>query len=119
MFSCVVDITPRPAPRIRFNKKGGRYYETWYNEYRNEIKSQVNKYVLGNLFKGYLKIDLLFYKNRPVTADDYGDCDNLAKGVLDALNGILYEDDSQVKILYVDKNTADENKIVICCSTIE
>ena len=36
------------------------------------------------------------------------DVDNLAKAVLDALNGILYEDDSQVVMLAVTKQYAKE-----------
>lgn len=31
------------------------------------------------------------------------DCDNLAKGVLDALNGIAFDDDSQVTQLFITK----------------
>ena len=31
------------------------------------------------------------------------DCDNLAKTVLDALNGIAYDDDKQICRLYVEK----------------
>lgn len=119
MFSCVVEITPKPAPRIRMNRKGGRYYEDWYNLYKAEIAAQVNKYVLGAIFTENLKLDLIFYKNRPTTAHDYGDCDNLAKGVMDALNRVLFKDDSQVKELYISKNTDTHERIIIKCSTIE
>lgn len=118
MFSVIINITPRPAPRIRFSRKGGRYYEDWYLAYKNQIAAKVDKYVLGNLFNEELKLELIFYKNRPTTADDYGDCDNLAKGVMDALTGHLYQDDLQVKELFVDKNTDTVERIVIKCSAI-
>lgn len=119
MFSVVIHITPRPAPRIRISRRGGRYYEDWYNAYKNQIAAEVDKYVLGNLFNEKLALELIFYKNRPLTADDYGDCDNLAKGVMDALTGHLYKDDLQVKELYVSKNTDEEERIVINCVAIQ
>lgn len=119
MFSTVINITPKPAPRMRLNRKGGRYYENWYTAYKSQIAAEVNKYVLGNLFVGKLRLELFFYKNRHTTAHDYGDCDNLSKGVMDALNGVLFKDDSQVKELYVDKNTDTDERIVIKCYTIE
>lgn len=41
------------------------------------------------------------------------DVDNIAKSILDALNGYAYKDDSQVSALLVFKNYAEENKIEI------
>ncbi len=41
------------------------------------------------------------------------DCDNLAKTVLDALNGIAYDDDKQVCKLYVEKVYGEEPKVVV------
>ena len=40
------------------------------------------------------------------------DVDNLAKAILDALNGVAYEDDSQVYWLEVQKRYAGENEDV-------
>jgi crossover junction endodeoxyribonuclease RusA len=50
------------------------------------------------------------WKNRPqvrVWCEKKPDCDNLAKSVLDALNGRCFVDDSQVTSLMVLKFTAD------------
>lgn len=42
------------------------------------------------------------------------DCDNIAKIILDALNGIAYDDDSQVASLRVKKlYDAEETKVVV------
>lgn len=41
------------------------------------------------------------------------DCDNLAKIVLDSLNGIAYKDDAQVYELSVKKLYSDEPKVVV------
>lgn len=47
------------------------------------------------------------------------DCDNIAKAVLDALNGIAYEDDSQVVELEVTKKYSETPKTVIVLSEKE
>lgn len=55
------------------------------------------------------KEELLFkvdYTKRP-------DADNIAKAILDALNGLVYKDDSQVSALLVLKDYGTENKICV------
>lgn len=42
-----------------------------------------------------------------------GDIDNIAKSILDALNGVAYEDDSQVAHLIIMKRYGTEPKAVI------
>ena len=52
-------------------------------------------------------MDGRFYTSKP-------DCDNIAKIILDALNGIAYDDDSQVASLRVKKlYDAEETKVVV------
>lgn len=48
----------------------------------------------------------VFYTKKP-------DADNIAKIILDSLNGIAYKDDSQVSLLFVRKNYGTENKIIV------
>jgi len=55
------------------------------------------------------KEELLYkvsYTNRP-------DVDNIAKIILDSLNGLAYKDDSQVTALLVLKDYGTENKIIV------
>lgn len=47
-------------------------------------------------------------KYRPVTRPDV---DNYAKGVLDALSGIVYTDDNIIVDLHVSKHYSDEPRI--------
>ena len=47
------------------------------------------------------------------TSQRYGDLDNLAKGILDALNKILYADDSQIVSLTAEKYQSTEPRIEI------
>ncbi len=41
------------------------------------------------------------------------DIDNIAKIILDALNGLAYKDDNQVADLFVTKEYGEENKIIV------
>lgn len=41
------------------------------------------------------------------------DSDNIAKAILDSLNGLVYNDDNQVFELLVIKHYGDENKILV------
>ena len=41
------------------------------------------------------------------------DCDNLAKSILDALNGIAYDDDSQICSLHVEKYYGDTPRVEV------
>lgn len=45
--------------------------------------------------------------------DKKPDCDNLAKTILDALNGLAYKDDKQITYLSVEKLYGTENKIEV------
>lgn len=45
--------------------------------------------------------------------DKKPDCDNLAKSVLDALNGIAYNDDSQITSLHVVKEYGTQPKVIL------
>ena len=47
------------------------------------------------------------------------DVDNLAKSILDALNGLAYKDDSQVANLLVFKQYGAENKILVEMEELE
>lgn len=52
---------------------------------------------------------------RPQTKPD---CDNIAKVILDALNGTAYEDDKQVIILHVEKYYADVPRVEVTLETL-
>jgi len=53
---------------------------------------------------------------RPVTRN--GDLDNLAKGVLDAFNGIIYKDDCQIVEMHLTKVYAQEAGIDVLIKEI-
>jgi Holliday junction resolvase RusA-like endonuclease len=51
--------------------------------------------------------------------DKKPDCDNLAKIILDALNGIAYKDDSQVTILHIAKEYGTQPKVIVELKELE
>ena len=42
-----------------------------------------------------------------------GDLDNIAKSILDALNGLVYEDDSQVTMLMISKQYGNDPYVLV------
>lgn len=51
--------------------------------------------------------------------DKKPDCDNLAKIILDSLNGIAYKDDSQVTSLHINKEYGTQPKVIIELKELE
>ena len=56
-------------------------------------------------------LDKLSGKVNPTKAPD---CDNIAKIVLDGLNGLAFHDDSQVTALFVLKCYAEQPRVEVC-----
>ena len=71
-------------------------------------------------FTGKLEVRIFVFRNFPSpTNKRYGDIDNLAKGILDALNGVAWIDDSQIVDLTIRKFVTDcKPYIVIWVETI-
>ena len=112
--------------RPRMTKTGHTYtpqdtvnYENWV---RLCYKQQSNKKLEGSIQatiiayfavpKSYSKtkrLDCVLNNLRPTKKPD---ADNIAKIILDSLNGIAYDDDSQIVELTVIKNWTDEQERV-------
>lgn len=63
--------------------------------------------------KSYTKKKINEIKEHNYLYNHKSDCDNIAKIVLDSLNGIAYRDDAQVAILNVCKLYGERSKIII------
>lgn len=99
--------TPVPQSRPRFYN-GCVFEEPKMKRYKAEIKHLVFMQIptsrLDELpFTDNLSVKINIYKNRPTTSKQYGDIDNHAKAILDALNGFLWLDDSQITRLEIEK----------------
>ncbi len=91
-----IDTVPRPSPRPRFGRK--TYNPSWYVDYITEIKLKMKAQRIIKL-QGKLSIAI-------EVQDVRGDVDNIAKGILDAGNGILWVDDSQIMALSITKSSS-------------
>lgn len=123
-------MKPRPKQRPRFSGKA--VYtpkETIHAE--SVVKTSVKIEMLKNRIKistKHIKLKLIFYYLRTKTSintDSYEfrskkpDVDNLAKLIMDALNGVLYKDDGQVSILHCEKRYSDVEGIHLSAEEID
>ena len=122
----VVEGTIKGKARPRVTKKGITYTTKDTVNYENWVKlcyqQQDNRFIEGAIRARiivYYKIPKSYTKKR-VQAIREGkeypckkvDCDNIAKIILDALNGIAYEDDKQVVQVIAVKKWTEENERV-------
>ena len=114
MNQYIVPIRPRPKARPRF--RGHAYTPKETLEYERAIRSFV---ALQDpvLMTGAVTLNVIFQYQRPKKAPEHKtgrpDLDNLIKGVMDALNGILWLDDAQVVRIHAGKEYGDTDQIII------
>lgn len=91
---------PVPKQSFRYTKNGGGYQSQKVKEWQGTVSwSATAKMIDRDLLTGDVCVKLFFClpdKRRR-------DWDNLAKGVMDALNGVVYRDDSQVVEAHIAK----------------
>lgn len=102
-------------------------------EYENYIKIMYLEHCGRTKLQGAIRADITAYfpipkatskKNRQSMIDGTikytkkVDCDNLAKVVLDSLNGIAYDDDAQVSELTVNKIYGEEPRVTIALTEL-
>lgn len=108
---------PIAKGRPRFTRSGHTYTPKKTLDYERAIADHYNDSGLG-MYKGPVQIKLVFQMPIPksftkkkigliregfVKYDKKPDLDNLAKSILDALNGIAYEDDAKITGLFLVK----------------
>jgi len=79
---------------------GGGYTDPHVKDWQDTVAKSANLAMAGkDMFLGYVSVEFQFFlpnKRRK-------DWDNLSKCVSDALNGIVYKDDSQVIMAHIEK----------------
>ena len=100
---------PRMAKNGRvFTPKETRTFEKAVENWAKRLKAPVVKYPI--------RVTLLIYEPRPKSVavpcgvlhyNQKGDIDNLAKSILDGLNGVLYADDKQIVDLGIKRRYGD------------
>ena len=91
-----IDTKPIPQARPRVGKFNTFEPERCTN-YKNILSWSAKQAMRGNSpLTTPIKIDIKIFRNQTPTSKQYGDWDNHAKSVCDALNGIVYADDAQI-----------------------
>ena len=117
MFHCVVQGTPCGKGRPRFTKTGHTYTPDKTANYENLIASEARRVMAGRAaleIPVAIEIEVFFAppaswsKKKFADALDRAhvskpDLDNVVKLALDALNGIVFKDDSQVYSITASK----------------
>lgn len=112
--SFVVRGEVRGKPRPRFSARGGygrAYTPASYMKYERSIAKAYTE-AGGKKFSGAVSVSIFIHRELPKSRSkrllaeldtSKPDIDNVAKAVLDALNGVAYDDDKQVTSLHVTK----------------
>jgi len=125
MINLTIEGEPKGKARPRVCKNGIAFTPKATVNYENYVKEL---YILNKLPKlqGYIKAKITAYYSIPKSASKVKkaemkheiirptkkpDLDNVAKIILDSLNGIAYKDDSQVVSLQVDKYYSNDPRV--------
>lgn len=120
---------PLGKARPRVTRKGFTYTPQKTVNYENLIRwTFQSKFPNHKPYEGYIEAEIKAIfdipksyskkKTRELLNGSYNydhkpDLDNIAKIVLDSLNGIAYKDDSQVTVLKVIKEYGEQAKIIV------
>ena len=117
------DVAPEPKGRPRFTRTGHAYTPKKTSDFEKKIawmaKARLQSCGIVKPIQSAIELEATFFLAKPksVKNRDYPvvkpDLDNLLKAVLDALNGILYEDDKQIVRIVASKAYAESPAILI------
>lgn len=110
------DLHPTPASRPKVSRYG-TYYGKNYTKFRRQAEIEI-----PNVIKDHTPYSLdtpllviaTSYVNQPRTSErDWprGDVDNYAKAILDACNGIVWEDDDSILLLVTSKAWSEQERV--------
>ena len=126
---------PIAKSRPRFTRQGFTYNDEKTTSYESLVRytfqsefpnhKPFDGYVEANI-KAIFEIPKSYSKKKTKELleghnnyDHKPDTDNLAKIILDSLNGIAYRDDAQVTILHINKEYGEQAKVIVELKEIE
>lgn len=127
MIEIVIDGECVPKGRPRFTRNGHTYTPKTTKAYEVRVKQAIRKADVEKL-SGPLRVEIVVYRGIPKSfskkkRDDAlregilpvtkPDLDNYIKSVLDACNGILFEDDNAICEIHAKKLYGDTAKVVL------
>lgn len=106
-----IDVNPVPCPRPRVSKRGHAYYPAKYKHYKVELGEAIAA-AWGDRspLDGSVEIVVDFHVEPPKKSKlthPKPDIDNYVKGLFDAMNGVVFNDDCQVIKVTATKQWAD------------
>lgn len=108
------DIVPQGRPR--FTKAGRCYTDKKSRAWKEQIQAQIRPRLDGLVFAQGVPLEMMieFELEKPKSVKRVEhtvkpDIDNLAKAIMDAFNGLVYHDDSQIVCLEVSKSYAHKD----------
>ena len=91
---------PRPKQSFRYSRRGGGYTPAIVKAWQNDVAWTAKQEMMDDdMLTGELSVSMTFM----LPDRRKRDLDNLSKGVLDAMNGVVFEDDRQVIELHLRK----------------
>ncbi len=117
-----LNITPQPALRPRVTKRG-TFNPPKYTNYKNALKLMLKQMYKSEPIEHTIRLHVNFYLPIPKMSkkkhqEHLGkahykkpDLDNLIKGVMDSMNGIVYKDDNIVSGIVANKFYSEEPRI--------
>ena len=108
-------IDPLPQSRPRFTR-GGRCYELPKMTAYKKIVTQAAQSAMQGFTPAEgteLTCKIKIWRKFKPTSRRFGDADNHAKSILDALNGVVFADDALVTSLNVEKFQSSTPKVEI------
>lgn len=127
-FEVIGNIVGKERPRV--NSYTGRVYTPGKTKDYELLVQQYFKikYPRSKMLEGRVKIEIIAYLKIPkstskvkmqemlenkISPTKKPDADNIAKSILDAMNGYVFKDDNQVSKITVEKRYGIEEKAVI------
>ena len=128
-------IDGKPEPQLRPRISGNRMYDPKKTkDYKSYVSLMARKQYKGEMLISPLSVEMDIYRQIPKSVskkrrklkDDKlirpvvkPDVDNYTKGILDALNGIVYKDDSQVVDLTARKYYSENPRVEINIKVVD
>lgn len=103
-----MDVRPIPKERPRHDARGFFYTPAKTRQYEKEVKNLASRIYKGKALECPLSVEIEFLIERGKTVKRAlpsvkPDLDNLVKAVKDALNGVVWKDDSLICKLVASK----------------
>ena len=137
MIEFTIPGVPVPQGRPRAGKNRGKivmYDPKESKDYKKYVALIAKQYAPKKPFEEALRVEMRIYRQTPksTTKKDRAlyidgikrpivkaDTSNYVKGIEDALNGIIYKDDSQIVDLYASKYYSDDPRVEISIQEID